>query len=164
MSVLTKTMFYITICGLGVVAPVEVIDQLLHSYWHEIRLSSSQWHRNLTSFQLKSGGMYNFVFNHQCNYPKVCFNQSPDSKQKFAPDWQLCMTNSSCLVTPSFRQELFRRACQDFAHISHCRSGGRSGAPAAWCRVGTPGAGGIYSVPSGITTLTRWVLTSVSTS
>ena len=52
--------------------------------WHEICLSSSQWHnRNLTSFQLKSGGMYNFVFNHQCNYPEVCFNQSPDSKQKF---------------------------------------------------------------------------------
>ena len=29
LSVLTKTMFYITICGLGVMALVEVIDQLL---------------------------------------------------------------------------------------------------------------------------------------
>ena len=32
LSVLTKTMFYITICGLGVMARVEVIDQLLPAY------------------------------------------------------------------------------------------------------------------------------------
>ena len=59
--------------------------------------------------------MYNFVFNHQCNYPKVCFNQSPDSKQKFPPDWQLCMTNSSCLVTPS----LDRNSSGELVKILH---------------------------------------------
>ena len=97
---------------------VEVIDQLLPVTGMKCASQACLWHRNLTSSQIKSGGMYNFVFNHQCNYPEVCFNQSPDSKQKFPQTcnyvWQ---TPPALLPLPCSR--LDRNNSEEFNKILH---------------------------------------------